>query len=852
MTRVLSTAVTLRAPLAGWVVPLADVPDPVFSGRILGDGLAIDPIESTLCAPCDGTVLTLHRAHHALTLRAANGAEILIHIGLDTVALGGEGFTPLVAEGQVVAVGDPLIRFDLDALARRVRSLLVLVVVTNGDAFPPGLPEVDRKVARGDVLLTLASTTTVAAPVLAIAADAAQAQRDVRMLDPHGMHARPAGLLADCAKRFDAEITLRANGLRANGRSAVSLLLLGVQKGDMITVAARGADAEAAVAAIAAQIDAAAGPAEVFAAAPSSVPVPAKPAASPLPLFAPDHRAVLTAVQAAPGVAVGHAVRLIREALSIPEAGTGIDAERVRLRDAVEQARAALRASIADADGKGRKSLEILGAHLSFLGDPDLLEAADALIAQNKSAAFAWTSVIDQRVEALRQLGNALLAERAADLQDIQRRVTLTLLGKSESGPRLLDQSILIADDLLPSQLTGLDPARLAGLCLAGGGPTSHVAILAASMGIPALVAAGAELLRVADGTMLILDADGARLQVNPTTEEIERVSSAARRRRQRSQENRRTAQAECRMADGTRIEVVANLGSPDDVPAALAGGAEGCGLLRSEFLFLDRDTAPSEDEQLAQYEAVATALEGRPLIIRTLDAGGDKDLPYAELPRDANPALGLRGVRIGLWRPELLRQQLRAILRVTPASQCRIMVPMIATLADLRSVRAMLSEEQTKLGLSPAIPLGIMIEVPSAAVMADKFAAEADFFSVGTNDLTQYTLAMDRTNPHLAKQLDAFHPAVLRLIGLAAEGARKHGRWVGVCGGLASFPLAAPVLIGLGVTELSATAAAVPEVKAMVRTLTMETCAQVARQALEQESAEAVRRLLAQQWPDA
>jgi phosphocarrier protein FPr/phosphocarrier protein len=561
---------------------------------------------------------------------------------------------------------------------------------------------------------------------------------------------------------------------------------------------------------------------------------------------------VLAGVQAAPGVAVGPAVRMVQEAIEVDETAADAGAERTALQGALDRVRATMEAEIAAHAGGQGKQLEILRAHLSFLDDVDVRGAVDALITQGKSAPFAWKSAIDQRVADLRQLGNAVLAERAADLLDIQRRVLLALLGRSSDGPKLAEASILIADDLLPSQLTSLDSRHVAGICLAAGGPTSHVAIIAASMGIPAMVAVGADVLRVADGTPLILDADTGKLQVNPAPEEIERVRSAALRRRQRCETNRRAAKDECRMADGTRIEVVANLGSPAEVANALAAGAEGCGLLRSEFLFLERDTAPTEDEQLAQYQAIATALEGRPLIIRSLDAGGDKDLPYVDLPHEDNPALGLRGIRTSLWRPQLLRDQLRAVLRITPAEQIRLMIPMVATIDDVRRVRAVLAEEQASLGVAHTISLGIMIEVPSAAVLADRLAAEVDFFSVGTNDLTQYTLAMDRTNPHLAKQLDAFHPAVLRLVATAAEGARAKGKWIGVCGHMASIPLAAPVLIGLGVTELSATAASIPEVKAMVRTLTMKTCAAVAAEALDQDSAADVRRLLVRHWPEA
>jgi len=849
----MSAPVVLNAPIAGWVVPLIDVPDPVFSGRVLGDGVAIDPVDGTLCAPCDGTVTTLHRARHALTLRAPNGAEILMHIGLDTVALNGEGFTAHVAEGESVKAGARLISFSLEVLAERAKSLLIPVILTNGEAFTLALPEVGREVKRGDELLVVTSADATGAAA-ATPGDGPSVRREARMRDPFGIHARPAGLLSACAKRFSASVTLEANGRSANARSAVSLMLLGVRQSDPITVIARGADAEAAAAAIADLIDSSAGqvpPAGAAQAMPKTGPQAKSADILVLP-FPSGFTTEISGVQAAPGTAVGRAVRVVQEKIEVTEAGSDPAAERSVLQRAIEAVRSRMEADIAALPAGHGKQAEILGAHLSFLDDDDLTQGVEALIAQGKSAPFAWKTAIAQRVDDLRGLGNAVLAERAADLVDMQRRVLLAMLGRSEQGPKLVDNSILVADDLLPSQLTGIDSRRLAGLCLVGGGPTSHVAIIAASLGIPALVAAGHDVLRITDGTPLILDAEEGKLHVNPPPAEIERISTASARRRKRSEENRAKAKDECHMADGTRIEVVANLGSPADVKAALAAGAEGCGLLRSEFLFLERDTAPTEDEQLAQYQEIATALEGRPLIVRSLDAGGDKDLPYVDLPHEDNPALGLRGIRTSLWRPELLHEQLRAVLRIKPAGQCRLMLPMVATIDDVRRVRAVLAEEQKNLGIADEISLGIMIEVPAAAVMADRLAAEVDFFSVGTNDLTQYTLAMDRTNPNLAKQLDAFHPAVLRLIGQAAEGARAKGKWIGVCGHMASIPLAAPVLIGLGVTELSATAGAIPDVKAIVRTLTMDVCREVAREALEQDSAADVRRLLTRRWPEA
>ncbi|MCJ2183360.1 phosphoenolpyruvate--protein phosphotransferase, partial [Novosphingobium sp. 1949] len=308
-----------------------------------------------------------------------------------------------------------------------------------------------------------------------------------------------------------------------------------------------------------------------------------------------------------------------------------------------------------------------------------------------------------------------------------------------------------------------------------------------------------------------------------------------------------RASSAPTTTRDGTRIEVFANTGSREDAELAVANGAEGSGLLRSEFLFLERPAAPDVAEQTAAYQAIADALGDRPMIVRLLDIGGDKPAQYLPIEGEENPALGLRGIRVGLAHPDLLEAQVEAIARVEPAGRCKIMVPMVASLAELRAVRAVLDRVAQRIGLPCALELGIMVETPAAAATADILAREADFLSIGTNDLTQYTLAMDRANPSVAASLDGLHPVVLRLIGQTCSGGARHGRWTGVCGSLASDPLAVPLLLGLGVTELSASAALVTDIKALVATLDLAACRDLAARALACASAAEVRALVAQ-----
>ncbi|ADG11581.1 phosphoenolpyruvate-protein phosphotransferase [Caulobacter segnis ATCC 21756] len=843
------SALVLSSPLKGWIASLSEAPDAVFAGRMLGDGVAIDPLGGELVAPCDGVVVSAHRAGHAVTLRSTAGAEILMHVGLETVALGGEGFEVHVREGQAVKTGQPLISFDLDLLAQRAKSLITPVVITNPEAFEIVRRDQDMAVEAGGFLMELrplggAGVSDAAEPTNEIS-------RAVTVPLMHGIHARPAARIAELAKTFAAETALAVGGRRSSARSPVGLMALAARHGDEIQVLASGADAKAAVDAIADLIESGMGEgAPVPAQKTSAQKTSAKTTSAPAPIAAEAPLApaalpadgVLKGVLAAPGLAIGKAVRLASTDIAVREEGQGAAHEETALLAALNKVRAKIEASASKGD-KARKA--ILAAHLAFLDDPELLAQARSLIAAGKSAGFGWRAAVGGYVEALRALGDRRMAERVDDLIDLERQVLRALAGEDDEATVLPPGAILLADELLPSQLMGADPGVIAGFATARGGPTSHVAILAAAMGIPALVALGGATLSIADGTALILDADGGSLRVAPDAPALEAAQTALAGRQARKAAAKAAAFEPAVTRDGTRIEVFANTGSVKDALAAIENGAEGSGLLRTEFLFLDRQTPPDEDEQARQYQAIADALQGKPLIVRTLDVGGDKAAPYLPIPAEENPALGLRGVRVSLWRPHLLKTQLRAILRVVPQGQCKIMVPMIGSLDELRAVRAVLEEAKRELGVTDHVELGVMIETPAAAVTADLIAAEADFLSVGTNDLTQYVLAMDRGNPELAARIDALHPAVLRMIAQTCQGAKAHGRWVGVCGGLASDLVATPILLGLGVTELSTTAAIAPEVKARVRALDLLACQDLAARALAQTSPEAVRGLV-------
>ena len=804
----------ITAPLKGWAAPLSEVPDPVFAGGMIGEGVAIHPTGSTVHAPCDGVVAVLHAARHAVTVRSAEGAEILVHIGLETVALGGDGFRALVAEGDAVKAGDPLIAFDMDAVGRAAAGLVTPVVVVNSDAFAIERRIVERLVEPGDALMAL---RPLAGGQQAPAAGDTLI-RPVTIPLAHGIHARPAGRISEAARRFDAAVELVAGTRRANARSAVALMGLGLKYRQRVMIETRGRDAQEALVTIGNLIEAL----EEAEGLPTPTPTP-RPGEVP--------EGALTGVTASPGLAIGTAAWLKQEPVDIALLAEDPAAETA----ALDAALARVRARIAEAAARGGEAQrQILEAHLALLEDENLLGAARSFIASGLSAGQGWREALAPQIAVLRRSDDPRFAERAGDLEDLERQVQLALAGREPEARRFAPGTILLADDLLPSELIGLD---VAGIVLARGGPTAHVAILAAAGGLPMLVAVGERLAEVAAGSALALDAGTGFLEVAPSDAALE----AYRRRLAQQGERRAAALASahepCRTADGTRIELFANLGSLDDAALAVSHGAEGSGLLRTEFLFMDRASPPGEDEQLAAYQAVSDAMEGRPVIVRLLDIGGDKPAPWLPMAAEKNPMLGVRGIRVGLAHPDVLEGQLRAILRAK--GDCRIMVPMLSGLGELRAVRAAMD----RIGISA--PLGVMIETPAAAMTADLIAAEADFLSIGTNDLTQYALAMDRENDAVAGGIDALHPAVLRLIAMSCEGGAGHGRTVGVCGGLASDPLGIPLLVGLGATELSATPVFVPEAKALVRRLDLAACRALAAQALELPAAAEIRMLV-------
>ncbi|NBF10199.1 phosphoenolpyruvate--protein phosphotransferase [Pseudomonas sp. Fl4BN1] len=829
---------TLSAPLSGPVLSLRSVPDPVFASGAMGDGIAIDPLNNTLHAPCAGQVIQVARTGHAVTLRAANGAELLLHLGLDTVELQGEGFALLVEEGQQVNAGQPLLWVDLDYVAQHCRSLISLLILTNGEGFDlRHLPLSSVKV--GEPLLHITPRANQAAQAQTQAHSSEQASARIKVAHRGGLHARPAALVRQTAEGFSSRSQLIFKDQSASCSSLMALMGLGIGEQDEVLVSCQGADCQEALQALLKTLGTA-----LAADTHAATPAPAQIA------HRPTEDGVLHGVCAAPGLVSGPLFRL--NAIALPEdlGEHQPQAQRLALSAALDQVRRDIRHTLEQArQRRNQEEQDIFNAHLALLEDPTLLDASDAAIAQGRAATHAWSAAITEQCQVLQQLGNPLLAERANDLRDLQQQVLRALLGEAWHCD-LPAGAIVAAEELTPSDLLQLSAQGVAGLCMAAGGATSHVAILARGKGLPCLVALGQEVLGIGNGQQVVLDADGGRLELAPDPRRIEQVQQTADSRRQRRQSQQQQAHASALTRDGQQIEVAANVASSEEAREAHQGGADGVGLLRTEFLFVDRHSAPDEVEQRQAYQAVLDAMGDKPVIIRTIDVGGDKQLDYLPLPVEANPVLGLRGIRLALARPELLDQQLRALLQVTPLQRCRVMLPMVTEVAELLQIRQRLDALAAELGLAQRPELGVMIEVPAAALMAEQLAEHADFLSIGTNDLSQYTLAMDRDHAGLAARVDALHPALLRLIAQTCAGAARHGRWVGVCGALACDPLATPVLIGLGVSELSVSPPQVGEIKDRVRQLDAAECRHLAQSLLNLPGAAAVRQACARHWP--
>jgi len=685
---------------------------------------------------------------------------------------------------------------------------------------------------------------------------------------PGGLHARPAtGWLqaaraANTAEAPDTRLQVRntRTGLTSTFASLVELLHIDARCGDTLVFSTEGAQAHQRLQYLLTQVKALSQQEQATADAASGT-LPANQAKTLEAWQGSESKNALHGVPASPGLCVGTLLRIHSGEVEIPDTPEPLAQAGQRLQMAIDAAQAQLAALMDDVARRvGNSDVAIFKTHTELLRDEALIATTSRYLLQGHGLAWSWQRAYIETSARMQAQNNPMLASRAADISDVGLRVLahidpeVVVGGVANALARLpadAQDVVILADDLSPSDTASLDTSRVRALVTALGGPYAHTAILARTLGLPAIVAVGDALEQVKDGQQVIVDGTSGTLWLQPSTQDIqaakEHISAIQARRQQQIHQRQQSATTR----DGATTAIAANINQPEQASLAIDCGAEGVGLMRTEFLFLERGSSPTEDEQYATYCAMLDALQGRSLIVRTLDIGGDKQVAHLKLPHETNPFLGVRGARLLLRRPDLLQPQLRALYRTAKDRQpegeqtqrLSIMFPMITTIEEVVQIKRLAEIIRLELN-APPVPLGIMIEVPAAALMAQQFAAHVDFFSIGTNDLTQYTLAMDRQNPVLAAEADSLHPAVLRMVEATVQGARQHGRWVGVCGGLAGDAFGAGLLVGLGVQELSMTPREIPEVKDWLRARHMKHLQALACKALTLETAAQVRAL--------
>ncbi|MGA9228038.1 MAG: phosphoenolpyruvate--protein phosphotransferase [Mesobacillus sp.] len=537
----------------------------------------------------------------------------------------------------------------------------------------------------------------------------------------------------------------------------------------------------------------------------------------------------LQGIAASNGIAIAKAYKLVEPDFSFEKKTVEAPADEVaRFKAALQTAKAEL-AQIRDHAGTelGADKAAIFDAHLLVLSDPELISPIeDKINTENVNAEHALKETADMFISMFESMDNEYMKERAADIRDVTKRVMAHLLGVQIPNPSMIaEEVVIVAEDLTPSDTAQLNRQFVKGFTTNIGGRTSHSAIMARSMEIPAVVGTKTAIDEINNGDMVVVDGLKGQVHFNPTPEVLEAYKKIQEDFEKQKAEWAKLVNEKTVTAEGHHVELAANIGTPKDLKGVIENGGEGVGLYRTEFLYMDRDQLPTEEEQFTAYKAVLEGMEGKPVVVRTLDIGGDKELPYLNLPKEMNPFLGFRAIRLCLEEQDIFRTQLRALLRASVYGNLKIMFPMIATLVEFREAKAMLEEEKAKLvneGIQVAehIELGIMVEIPSTAVLADQFAKEVDFFSIGTNDLIQYTMAADRMNQQVSYLYQPYNPSILRLVKMVIDAAHKEGKWAGMCGEMAGDETAIPILLGLGLDEFSMSASSILKARSLIRQL--------------------------------
>ncbi|MFB4159756.1 phosphoenolpyruvate--protein phosphotransferase [Geomicrobium sp. JSM 1781026] len=563
---------------------------------------------------------------------------------------------------------------------------------------------------------------------------------------------------------------------------------------------------------------------------------------------------ILQGIAASNGIAIAKAFVYEQAQLDIEKAPKkGAEDEVTSLQNAIEKAKAELEDLKARTEeNQGKENAEIFSAHLLVLEDPELTGAVKTKVQEEEvSAAFALNETANMFIAMFEDMDNEYMRERAADIKDVSQRLLRHLLGVNTAAlSEINEQSIVIAKDLTPSDTAQLNKAYALGFATDIGGRTSHSAIMARSLEIPAVVGLSKITEEVEHGDMIIVDGMNGNVYVHPDQETIAHFETEKFQFEERKKQRAKLIDEPSTTRDGHTVELAANIGSAADLDGVIQNGAEGIGLYRTEFLYMERNELPNEEEQFDAYRTVVEKMESKPVVIRTLDIGGDKELPYLDLPHEMNPFLGFRAIRLCLEKQDMFRTQLRALIRASAYGNLKVMFPMVATLEEYRAAKLLIEEEQEKLrkegtSFDENMEVGIMVEIPSTAVAAKQFAKEVDFFSIGTNDLIQYTLAVDRMSEKVANLYQPYHPAILQLVKGVIDAAHAEGKWTGMCGEMAGDEVAIPLLLGLGLDEFSMSASSVLPAREQLMSLDYEEARKLSAEALLCGTADEVKSLV-------
>ncbi len=823
---------SLYAPVKGKAVDISKVPDEAFAQKMLGDGIAFEPEENFISSPINATVKNLHKCLHAIVLEK-DGFEILIHIGVDSVSLKGQNFKALVKEGDTVKQGQKLIEFDREFLAKYIPSNLIIMVIAS--PLEVTLKKEHVKVVNNKTKVLDVSRQDNGPEPKAAKTNQMFLTEEFAVTNKTGLHARPAGEVASLAQSFkNTDIFILKDQKQADAKSIVEIMGLSIEYGDKIQINTFGDNAQQAAIQIQHFIlkelkD------NVIKENPLNTPVE----------VTDKGELKIKGIGILDGLSIGKSFVVNESQFKVEEKSSLTPAEELeKFRGSLKRVKSALDKERHAIYGQKDRE-EILLAHITILEDPFLIKETEQTIAKGFSAAFAFSSAVRRAVEVLKNTGNEILRSRIADFIDLEARMLTDLTGKSYGLPEFKEDTIIIVKELLSHHLKELNE-HVTGVIMAEGSVLSHVSIMLKTLGLPTIIGAGQAVLEIPNGKDIILDSKLGIVTVNPAN--ISEVKKKAEEIKINRKENLRHAFEAAKTKDGVEITVTGNIGTLEQAKQSAEQGAQGIGLVRTEFLFANSKKAPTEQEQYEIYQKIADSQKGHPVIIRTLDVGADKPIPFIPQIEEDNPILGRRGIRTSFANIELFKTQLRAIMRVRPYGIAKIMLPMVTFIEEVTTAIRIIKEEQKKLGIDK-VSVGIMVEVPAAAIMAKDFAKEVDFFSIGTNDLTQYTLALDRAHPTLNFLSDSLNPAVLIMVKNIVESAKSQNKPVGVCGAVASEAAGAILLIGLGIRALSVVPSTIADIKALIRNLDSKKCEEVANKALNCRSVGEVRALIKKEF---